>query len=365
MPRWALVCLSSLSMHRRRLSAFSPPPPPQATVPAKDVPVLFREPFIHGGYRPAGQRWSCYLLSLFQVHNESVNVWSHALTGLVVLARFLLLVGAWPAPFDLTALPLCLYVTSALTYLTCSAAAHLLQSRSELAHYCLFFLDYVGVCVYQYGCALAHYFYSAEPAWRQTAVAAGFLPGAALLGWLTCASCCFAKLRYRRPYPLRRKVFQLVPTSLAYLLDISPVAHRLANATGSPPDAGGGGGVGDVGAADDALALHALQIFFFLLAALFFSCPVPECFFPGRCDVLGHGHQIFHLFLALCTLVQQEALFRDFRARWRTLELVHGRDTLVGACASFPTLVLCSLLTAGLMCWRANRKLNARPKERS
>ncbi|XP_041927566.1 membrane progestin receptor beta-like [Alosa sapidissima] len=352
MPRWALVCLSFLSMHRRRLSGFSPPP--QATVLAKDVPVLFREPYIHGGYRPVGQRWSCYLLSLFQVHNESVNVWSHMLTGVIVLLRFLLLLHTWPAPLDLTALPLCLYVTSALTYLTCSAAAHLLQSHSELAHYCLFFLDYVGVCVYQYGCALAHYFYSSEPAWRNTAVADAFLPGAVLLGWLTCASCCFAKLRYQRPYPLRRKVFQLVPTSLAYLLDISPVAHRLASA-----------GSSDGSDADDALALHALQIFFFLLAALFFSCPVPECFFPGRCDVLGHGHQIFHLFLALCTLVQQEALFRDFRARWRTLERVHGRDRLIGACASFPTLVLCSLLTAGVMCCYAKRKLKARPKKRS
>lgn len=350
MPRWSLACVSALSMRRRRLSERSPLPPPQPTVLAKDVPALFREPYIHTGYRPTGQRWACYLLSLFQVHNESVNVWSHLLTGVIVLLRFLLLLHTWPAPLDLSALPLCLYVASALTYLSCSAAAHLLQSHSELAHYCLFFLDYVGVSVYQYGCALAHYFYSSEPEWRQSGVAAGFLPGALFLGWLTCASCCLAKLRYQRPYPLRRKLFQLVPTGLAYLLDISPVAHRLVS----------GGAVDEDSA--DTLVLHALQIFFFLLAALFFSCPVPERFLPGRCDILGHGHQIFHLFLALCTLVQQEALSRDFRARWRTLEQLHGRERLVMACTSFPTLVLCSVLTAALMCFHANRKLKARPK---
>lgn len=346
MPQWALLCLSFLSLRQRQGGAFLRYPSPQGTVSAKDVPILFREPYIHAGYRPTGQPLVCYLLSLFQVHNESLNVWSHLLTGVAVLLRFLLRLHSWERPLGLAALPLCLYLASALTYLGCSAAAHLLQSHSELAHYRLFFLDYVGVSVYQYGCALAHYFYSSEPAWRASGVGPLFLPAAIFLGWLTCASCCFAKLRYQRPYPLRRKLFQLVPTSLAYLLDISPVAHRLAN--GSP--------------GDPALALHALQICFFLLAALFFSCPVPECFFPGRCDIVGHGHQIFHLFLALCTLIQQEALFRDFQARRWTLEQVHGRDRLLLACVSFPTLVLCSALTACVMCWHARKKLKSRPK---
>lgn len=297
-------------------------------------------------------------MCLHQVHNETLNVWSHLLTGVAVLLRFLFRLHTWESeaePLDLTALPLCLYLSSALAYLSCSAAAHLCQSHSELAHYCLFFLDYVGVSVYQYGCALAHYVYSSEPAWRDSAVGAHFLPAAIFLAWLTCASCCYAKMRYQRPYPLRRKLFQLVPTSLAYLLDVSPVAHRLASANnGSPTDA-------DV-AGDPALTLHALQIGFFLLAALFFSCPLPECLLPGRCDIVGHGHQVFHLFLALCTLVQQEALMRDYVWRRRALEKLHGRDTLLMACLSFPTLVLCSSLTAWAMALRVKRRLRARPK---
>lgn len=50
----------------------------------------------------------------------------------------------------------------------CSAAAHLLQSRSEQAHYSLFLMDYVGVAIYQYGCALALCLYSADSAWTQS-----------------------------------------------------------------------------------------------------------------------------------------------------------------------------------------------------
>ncbi|NP_001118123.1 membrane progestin receptor beta [Oncorhynchus mykiss] len=315
-------------------------PSPSPTVPVSCVPTLFQEPYILSGYRPVGQDWRCYILSLFQRHNESLNVWTHLLAGPLVLLR----VWAYGLSLDSASLPLCLYILSALTYLCCSVAAHLLQSHSELAHYTLFFLDYVGVSVYQYGCSLAHYFYCSEPAWRESPVGFWFLPGAALLGWLSCANCCFAKSRYRRPYPLRRKICQLIPTSMAYFLDISPVAHRLATVPWGQ---------------DPALPLHALQMAAFLLAAFFFSCPVPERFFPGHCDIMGQGHQIFHLFLSLCTLCQLEALFPKTMAvggRYSACNL-YGERQLWFAGVSFLALALCSTLTAVVMRRHVQRRL--------
>lgn len=316
-------------------------PSPQATVGASDVPGLFREPYIRSGYRPVGQPWHCYALSLFQSHNELLNVWSHLLAVPVVLLRFWFFAATGSLALDVSSLPLCLYTLSALTYLTCSTLAHLLQSHSELSHYSLFFLDYVGVAVYQYGSALAHYFYCAEEEWRQSLVGALFLPGAALLGWLSCASCCFAKLRYRRPYPLRRKIFQIVPTSLAYMLDISPVALRLATRPCREP----------------VVVLHTLQMAFFLMAAFFFSCPVPERFFPGKCDIVGHGHQIFHIFLVMCTMCQMEAVFKDFLVQRSSVVEVHGEFGIWLATGSFFVLVLCSMLTAARMRQSVQRQL--------
>lgn len=313
----------------------------QATVEVSNVPSLFREPYIQSGYRPVGQPWHCYALSLFQRHNELLNVWSHLLAVPAVLLRFWLFAATRSLTLDASSLPLFLYTLSALTYLTCSTLAHLLQSHSELSHYSLFFLDYVGVAVYQYGSALAHYFYCAEQEWKQSLVGALFLPGAALLGWLSCASCCFAKLHYRRPYPLRRKIFQIVPTSLAYMLDISPVALRLATRPCHEP----------------VLVLHALQVAFFLMAAFFFSCPVPERFFPGKCDIVGHGHQIFHIFLVMCTMCQMEAVFKDFLVQRSLVVHVHGEWSLWLAVGSFFVLVLCSILTAARMRQRVQRQL--------
>ncbi|XP_063078653.1 membrane progestin receptor beta [Engraulis encrasicolus] len=350
MPTEVLHRLSTLSLtsvkqlgRLPRLSSSLPAlPAPRPTLAASEVPTLFREPHILSGYRPAGQPWSSYLLSTFQWHNESMNVWTHLLAAPLLLLRcWSLLEGAggpWRLLGDVAALPLVLYVVSALTYLACSVAAHLLQSRSELTHYSVFFLDYVGVAVYQYGCALGHYFYGSEPRWRDDILGglmgAVYLPSAALLAWMSCACCCFAKAHYRRPYPPRRKVVQLIPTGLAYVLDISPVAHRLLVA-------------GDWQRDDDgALGFHAAQVVFFMMAAMFFSYPFPECCLPGHCDIIGHAHQLFHFFLALCTVCQLEALFRDFLARRAAILDVHGGELVVGAGVSFFVLVLCCLATA-------------------
>ncbi|XP_056135338.1 membrane progestin receptor beta [Lampris incognitus] len=321
---------------------------PSLPHPVRDtsVPPLFREPHILHGYRPVGLPWRCYVFSLFQVHNETLNVWIHLLAGVCVALRFTTFVlfrgggilglrlqgpEGQGLSLDLASLPLVLYVFSSLTYLSCSTAAHLLQSHSELAHYSLFFLDYVGVAVYQYGCALTLYLYSSEPAWRHHVKGEVFLPAAALLACLSCASCCFAKLYYRRPYPLHRKLCQVVPTGLAYFLDISPVAYRLATKNW---------------ASNSALPLHGLQVMLFMLAAFFFSCPIPERFSPGKYDIIGHAHQLFHLLLSLSTLTQQEALFQDFLSRRAGLVREFGEEPLLLACASFPCVALCSAVTA-------------------
>ncbi|XP_041661807.1 membrane progestin receptor beta [Cheilinus undulatus] len=323
-------------------------PSPSPTVSASLVPSLFREPYILSGYRPIHQDWRCYLLSLFQRHNESLNVWTHLLAGPVLLLRWWVNVGALGYTFNAASLPLTVFLVSSLTYLFFSVVAHLLQSRSEHAHYFFFCLDYVGVAVYQYGCSLGHYFYTSEPAWRESCIGLLFLPGALFFGWLSCAGCCFAKSRYRRPYPVERKICQLIPTTLAYLLDISPVVHRLFTAAWVQ---------------DPGLPFHALQIASFLLSAIFFSCPVPERFFPGHCDFVGQGHQIFHLFLSLCTLFQLEALFQDYTRQRDTVVEVFGERQLWWACGSIIFLFLCCVLTALFTMKHINKTLHGK-KER-
>ncbi|XP_076002998.1 membrane progestin receptor beta-like [Genypterus blacodes] len=326
------VSLAPPSLYFSFLSALaSHLPSLPSTVQDLDVPILFRKKFILSGYRPVGLSWRCYVLSLFQMHNQTINVWSHLLAVVFITARF----TGQGVSLDVASLPLVLYVLSAITHLSCSAAAHLLQSRSERTQYSLSFLDYVGVSIYQYGCALALYLYSSAPVWTQSFLRAClFLPGSALLAWLSCASCCYAKFRFHRQSLLHRKLFKVVPVCVAYLVLLSLVTHRLAMSNWS-------------GSA--ALPLHGLQVALFLLASIFFCFPIPECFSPGHYDLVGHAHQLFHLLQALCMLAQQEALFRDFL--WRRAALLReiGEERLLRACMSFPCLMLCCTLTAFIM----------------
>uniref|UniRef100_UPI00398EE49F membrane progestin receptor beta n=1 Tax=Pristiophorus japonicus TaxID=55135 RepID=UPI00398EE49F len=308
-----------------------------STVRECHVPQLFREPYIHSGYRPVHQEWKYYAFSLFQQHNEVLNVWTHLVAALVLLTRFrAFLATASPFP-TVYGLPLCVFIVACVTYLSCSVLAHLFQSRSELAHYSFYFLDYVGVGAYQYGSALAHYYYCTDPGWYQL-VRPYFLPAAALLGWLSCMGCCFSKMHYQRPYPFRRKVCQVVPSFLAYVLDISPIVHRIATCWSA-------------GCADEAIRYHALQILLFLVASCFFSYPFPEMYFPGSCDIVGHGHQIFHAFLALCTLTQLEAVLLDYGSRQDMFVARGGEDTVYVSCLTFALLILCSGSSA--LCLRA------------
>lgn len=77
------LCLNFLPL----LHHLLPSNPP--TVRDVDVPPLFRERFILTGYRPTGMSWRCYALSLFQIHNETLNVWSHLLAAAFVVLRFM------------------------------------------------------------------------------------------------------------------------------------------------------------------------------------------------------------------------------------------------------------------------------------
>ncbi|KAK1338317.1 hypothetical protein QTO34_001432 [Cnephaeus nilssonii] len=313
------------------------------TVPETDVPQLFREPYIHTGYRPTGHRWRYYFLSLFQKHNEVVNVWTHLLAALAVLLAILglcrsrgLALGLCQHPAPAPLRPVLHHVPPV------QRAGPLLQSQSELSHYTFYFVDYVGVSIYQYGSALVHFFYTSDQAWYEH-FWLFFLPAAAFCGWLSCAGCCYAKYRYQKPYPIMKKVCQVVPSGLAFILDISPVAHRVALCHLA-------------GCQEQAAWYHTLQILFFLVSAYFFSCPVPEKYFPGSCDIVGHGHQLFHVFLSICTLSQLEAILLDYQGRQEIFLQRHSPLSVYVACLSFFLLTACSTTTAALL----RRKVKAR-----
>ncbi|XP_036418466.1 progestin and adipoQ receptor family member VII, a [Colossoma macropomum] len=306
---WLFINLQQVRRVPQKLREAVPSVP--ATVRDAEVPSFFRERYVHTGYRPLRQSWRYYLLSLFLRHNETVNVWTHLLGALVVLAQTARLAESVDFLGDPHSWPLLVLLLSSATYLTFSATAHLLGAKSELVHYGFYFLDYVGVAQYQCGSAVVHFYYAVEPSWYQH-VSGIFMPVASLLSCLFCVGSCYGKYQNYSLPSWVRKVGQVVPSALAYVWNTSPVLHRIGLWYLSDSRS------------NRAVMFHCGQVIFFLCGAFFFTHPLPERLFPGHFDFLGQGHQLFHVFLALCTLSQIHASYLDYLDRRHIYSRLHG-----------------------------------------
>lgn len=259
--------------------------------------------------------------------------------------------------------PLLVLLTSSFTYMLCSAVAHLLAGRSELCHFSFFFLDYVGVAQYQYGSAVVHFYYAVRQDWHGC-VRGVFMPVAVLLCCLSCLGCCYGKYRNHSLPPWVRKVGQVVPSALAYSWDTSPVFQRMFLRLVDPSGHGDAAANAQTGSGDNDLALtfHCGQVTFFLLSAFFFTHPLPERLFPGRCDFLLQGHQVFHIFLVMCTLSQIQASYLDFLGRRGLYTRLHGENEAALFVGLYVfTIVACAGI-ATFMVGRVKKLLDSKEK---
>ncbi|XP_033122801.1 membrane progestin receptor beta-like [Anneissia japonica] len=266
----------------------------------QEVPTLFREPYIKFGYRRPHQPLIYYFKSLFQFHNETLNVWTHGLGCLVVLWKSIQY--CYHLDFnDQFCKIFFLFCFSSCVYLLLSMLAHLLHSHSDLMHHVSFFFDYMGVSVYGLGGSIGCFFLASDPEFLSY-IKAFYMPLAWTFTFLTCACCTYAKYRYQRPYPPMRKVWQMLPAASGYMMAMSPLVHRMSS------------GLTKL-SLDGSERLHAAQMCLFVISSFFFSVPFPQKWTPGRFDILGHSHQLFHVFMVGSTSCLMDALFLDLKQR--------------------------------------------------
>lgn len=337
------ISLQQIRQVPRMLAEASPSMP--VTVRDADVPLYLRDCHITSGYRQLHQNWRYYFLSLFQRHNETLNVWTHLVALLFILAKFCDLAENVDFVNDRHAWPLLILLVSSLNYTALSVIAHLLGSKSELCHFIFYYLDYVGVAQYQYGSAVAHFYYAIDAS-MYSFVKGVFMPSAAVFSCLSFVGCCYGK--YNNLQTWIRKLGHVAPSALAYTWDISPVVKRLifwSNTSNDP-----------------ALFFHFGQVAFFLSSSVFFTFPVVERCFPGRCNFLGQSHQVFHIFLSCTTLCQIHASYLDYTGRRELYLSLHaGGDAAFFVQLYIVTLVAC-VLTGGMILRKLSNVLDVKHK---
>ncbi|XP_066275446.1 membrane progestin receptor beta-like [Branchiostoma lanceolatum] len=299
-----------------------------------EVPDAHKEPFVLTGYRPPHRPWRYYLMSMFSLHNETLNVWTHLVPCIYVLYMLNTYCDEVDYTDGVSGKLFLFYAISTFTVHFLSACAHLLCSRSVAAHRVAFIFDYMGIAFYTFSGSLSLCYISSKPSFAY-AVHPWFPWVALLFNCLYMVASAHSHVRYRRGDP-ERALFQVCSFGSMYLLGTLPIIHRILS---------------DVynGTVDDATWTHLRHILFIVIGGFFHASEVPQRFFPGMCDVIGHGHQIFHVFSSAMALTQMQAIFADLQNHGH-LNLVRPTDL------SITTYFVVLLVSYGLIAFVFVRK---------
>jgi len=268
--------------------------------------IGMNNPFILTGYRTRVGFFGC-LKSLFILHNETVNIWSHLIGFLFFAGLFLHdLVLIIPAVTEdgtqitktdfaiLSTLLICYQATMVLSSLYHTFECH---SSTEVSSAC-FALDILGITLGLMATYLSGIYYAfwCEPGWRDFyLLTVGGI-------FLVATSTHFVPAHYRNSEQFHNTRTALF--TLWAIYGIVPTVHWAWMQ---------GGGV--------VVNLMVPRILFMYvlcgLAMFFYVTKMPERLMPGFVDIIGHSHQWWHviIFLALIFWHQTGLTFALFRLK--------------------------------------------------
>jgi len=243
------------------------------------VAMYLTQPYILKGYR-VDHRWSDAAASLFTLHNETWNVWSHLVLFLFFLWRtvvFLFHPGYSASWLD--KLPFIVFLLSVQVCALASVAFHLFSCVSEKASLKLCACDFAGILILIGGSYISGLYYGFFCMQLMRHIYIGVITAVTVFG--AYCSCCswFYTYEFRH---LRIGVFG----GLAGLGIVPTIHWVLTN-----DFHGDGRGV----------LLHGIVAMYSLYACglIFYVSRFPERHFPGLFDIFLSSHQIWHLFVAL------------------------------------------------------------------
>ncbi|PRP87725.1 adiponectin receptor protein 2 [Planoprotostelium fungivorum] len=261
----------------------------------KEVPgwLQFNE-FIRSGYRRPGLRYSDICRSLFQIHNETGNCWTHLLGFL-----FFFLWGGNAFVIQLSGEHFAcrffffIYWVSLQWCMASSAGYHLFSCHSEGTMVCVARLDYTGISGLILGSAAPAIFYAfyCHPFWQIL-----YLSCMAILG-ITSMVGSFCEF-------FHADSFKMVRTGLfasTAAVGIIPVTHsvfikRLEEFKQMLLE-------------DTMIEQEDIYFGMLMMGALYtlgfiiYVTKFPECVFPGKFDLWFNSHQFWHIFVFAAALV--------------------------------------------------------------
>ncbi|KAH7247415.1 mPR-like GPCR protein [Fusarium redolens] len=262
-----------------------------------DLPAWRRDnAFIHSGYCRIRPTYLHSLRSLFNLHNESVNIWSHLLGAIVAVACSLYLYYVIRPRHDFATLSDVLvftcFIGGAGLCLGMSATFHAVLNHSQKVARWGNKLDYTGIIVLIVGSFVPALYY-------------GFFCMPTLLTAYLCLICLLGtgcaiiswveQFRTPRWRPYRAMMFAGLGLS-----GFIPIIHGVA--------------IYGYKGLDDRISVTWIIIHgaMYLFGAVLYVARWPERSFPGAFDIWGSSHQIFHMFVLLAAATHFYGMMRAF-----------------------------------------------------
>ncbi|KAK1152290.1 adiponectin receptor protein 1 [Acipenser oxyrinchus oxyrinchus] len=238
------------------------------------------------GHRPPMPSFRACFRSIFRIHTETVNIWTHLL-GLVLFLALGLLTMFRPNIYFMAPLQekvvFGMFFLGAVLCLSFSWLFHTVYCHSEKVSRTFSKLDYSGIALLIMGSFVPWLYYSFYCSPQPRLI---YLSVVCVLGIAAIIVSQWDRFSIPKHRPTRAGVFVGLGLSGVVPTMHFTIAEGFVKATT----------VGQMG-------------WFFLMAAMYitgaglYAARIPERFFPGKCDIWFQSHQIFHVLVVAAAFI--------------------------------------------------------------
>lgn len=271
----------------------------EKTVGADHLPTEFQEPYILKGYRRNTDFLSS-LHSLFWLHNETFNCWSHILGIPMVLFFFF-------EEYSTSSNPLMyVYLFSCLCFVLGSSFAHTFCCYGKFSRDAYFTVDYIGLAIFTCGSGIVYVAFSfpIELFTKPGALSLSFLDTYLIFLCLCSMMSIFLSVWTRTlSQSVLRSVLRVSAFAVPGIIMSFPILFKIytchCGTNSYPPHY------------CDSAVIWPKQFSACIISIIFYVSRFPEHLYPGKFDYFGHSHNVFHVGALLGLHYQKLALSLD------------------------------------------------------
>lgn len=259
--------------------------------------------FIRHGYRPISGSAPVSLRSWLYLHNESVNIFSHLIPAILSVVCLCVLYWYLSSNYDnVTGTDIFIFVFFLLTAVIClglSATYHTLMNHSHEVEQMFLRFDLVGIAVLTIGDFVSgiYMIFWCEPLQRNIYWS--------MIGILGSATIIIMLMPHFRGKKFR--IFRALSFVGTGLSGFAPLIHGIQMF-----------GL-DQMMKQSGLPYYLAEAFCLLSGAVIYVTKFPESRYPGKFDIFGSSHQLFHILVVLATTSQLAGILvaYDYNSKYR------------------------------------------------